>query len=88
MRKLLTYVLFSIIAAVCAAGTYSVTELPNVQKQDHTKHLVNPDGIVSASVQANIDSLLLDIRRQSSSEVVAVIVDDIDSDDIDSYATE
>ena len=88
MGKLLTYVMFSVIVAVCSAATYSVAELPNVQKQDHTKHLVNPDGIVSASVQANIDSLLLDIRRQSSSEVVAVIVDDIDSDDIDSYATE
>ncbi len=65
-----------------------MADLPNVQKQDHTKHLVNPDGIVSAPVQARIDSLLLDIRRQSSAEVVAVIVDDIDSDDIDSYATE
>lgn len=88
MRKILHILLFSLIAMTCEAGQYSVGELPNVQKQDHTKHLVNPDGIVSASTQAQIDSLLLDIRRQSSAEVVAVIVDDIDSDDIDSYATE
>lgn len=88
MRKILTYLLFSLITAVCSAGTYSVDELPNVQRQDHTKHLVNPDGIVSAAVQSQIDSLLLDLRRRSSAEVVAVIVDDIDSDDIDSYATE
>lgn len=88
MRKLLNFLFFSLIAITCAAGQYSVDQLPNVQKQDHTKHLVNPDGIVSPAVQAQIDSLLLDIRRQSSAEVVAVVVDDIDSDDIDSYATE
>lgn len=70
------------------AATYSVSEIPNVQLQDHTKHFSNPDGIVSPANAARIDSLLLDARRKSSAEIVVVAVDDIDSDDIDTYAND
>ncbi len=76
------------MAVGAMSATYDVSTLPNVQKADHTKHLVNPDGIISPSVQAQIDTLLLDARRISTSEVVAVIVDDIDAPDIDIFATE
>ena len=87
MRKLFSLVLITIFGMVAFAGVYGISDLPNVQKADYTKHLVNPDGIVSPQIQSQIDSLLLDCRRKSSAEIVAVIVDDIDSDDIDTYAT-
>ena len=89
MKHTICILIFLLSMANAAAGaTYSVTSLPNVQKADHTKHLVNPDGIISPAVQAQIDTLLMDARRISTSEVVAVIVDDIDAPDIDTYATE
>ena len=89
MKRLISYILTVVVALSAAAGVYKVDDLPNVQLADHTKHLVNPDGIVSPSGQARIDSLLLDARRKTSAEIVAVIVDDIDPDtDIDTYATE
>jgi len=69
------------------AATWSVESLPNVQLQDRTRQLVNPDGIVSQGIEAQIDSMLLDIRRQTSAEVVAVMIDDFDGDDIDDFAT-
>ena len=89
MKRLISYLFALVVALAAAAGVYKVEDLPNVQIADRTKHLVNPDGIVSPAGQARIDSLLLDTRRQTSAEVVAVIVDDIDPDaDIDTYATE
>ncbi len=89
MKRLISYILTVVVALSAAAGVYKVNDLPNVQLADHTKHLVNPDGIVSPAGQARIDSLLLDARRKTSAEIVAVIVDDIDPDtDIDTYATE
>lgn len=88
MQKIISLLILSLFGLMASAAAYSVDDLPNVQKADHTKHLVNPDGIVSPLVQAQIDTLLLDGRRQSSAEIVAVIVDDIDADDIDTYATQ
>lgn len=86
IRQVIAFVL-ALTALGAASRTYSVQDVPNVQLADHTKHLSNPDGIVSAAVAAQIDSLLLDARRKSSAEVAAVIVDDIDADDIDGFAT-
>lgn len=88
MKRFISYFLALAVAFVAPAAIYKVEDLPNVQVADHTKHLVNPDGIVSPQAQAQIDSLLLDARRQTSAEIVAVIVDDIDENvDIDTYAT-
>lgn len=87
MRQL--SIILAVMVSLCAtAKTYSVKEIPNVQKADSTRLFSNPDGIVSPSVQAKIDSLLVDIRRQTSAEVAVVAVDDIDTDDIDAYATQ
>lgn len=85
-RILLIFTLLT--AALPAWGAYTITEIPNVQVSDHTRHLSNPDGIVSPAVQAEVDSLLSDIKRQSTCEVAVVVVDDIDSDDPNTFATE
>lgn len=87
--KRLSIIFSFLLAAVCAfADGWTVETLPNVQVSDHTKHLVNPDGIVSAVVGAQIDSLLIDARRKTSAEVVAVIINDFDGGDIDEFATD
>ena len=87
--KRLTLLLISLIAAICAvAEIWTVENLPNVQRTDRTKHLVNPDGIVTPLTQSRIDSLLLDARRKTSAEIVAVMIDDFDGDDIDEFATD
>ena len=88
MKLRLCTILFvmAFLALGLQAKTYTVENLPNVQLQDSSKLLVNPDGIISVQQGARIDSLLCDIRRQSTAEVVAVIVDDIDGD-VDDFAT-
>ena len=87
-RLALLAAIFAIIIAA-SARTYTPADVPNVHVADRTRHLVNPDGIISLPVQAHIDSILAGIRTATSAEVAAVVVDDIDNpDDIDEFATE
>lgn len=70
-----------------AAMAYSIEEIPNVHLTDKTQYVSNPDGVLR---QATIDSLnrsIAHIWQSSSAEVVAVVVNSIDGNDIDDYAT-
>ncbi|MDE6321457.1 MAG: TPM domain-containing protein, partial [Muribaculaceae bacterium] len=88
MKHLLHILILSLVALSAKAGVYTVDNLPNAQVVDHTKHLTNPDAIISPAANAQIDSLLADIRSTSTCEVAVVVVDDIDSDDPSTFATE
>ncbi len=89
MTRRLIIVAMAIIALVTAtAKTYRVEEIPNVHLSDRTRFLSNPDGIVSAGAQARADSVMSRLRQATTAEMAAVIVDDIEGGDIDSYANE
>lgn len=88
MRKAFYIIIFAIAALAARAGGYTLDDLPNVQVADRTRHLTNPDGILSSAAQARIDSLLADIRQQSTCEVAVVVVNDIDTDDLNTFATD
>lgn len=88
MKRFLS-ILFVLLACLCSmAKSWTVQTLPNVQVKDRTKHLVNPDGIISVRVQSQIDSLLLQARQSTSAEIVAVMINDFDGDNIDDFATD
>jgi len=90
MKKI--FIIFGILAALTFgidAATYKVEEIPNVHVSDSTKFVTNPDGILSQSAQAEGDDLLRRLMRETTAEIVAVAVDDIDPDkEIDDFATE
>lgn len=89
MKRFISIILSVVIAVSAFAATWSVDDVPNVHVADRTRFLTNPDGIISAEVQTRIDSMLSQVRQATSAEVVAVVIDDIDSDtDIDTFATE
>lgn len=88
MNRLLHILILSLVVFTANAGVYTIDNLPNVQVADHTKHLTNPDAIISPAANAQIDSLLADIRSTSTCEVSVVIIDDIDSDDPETFATD
>ncbi|MDE5567729.1 MAG: TPM domain-containing protein [Muribaculaceae bacterium] len=79
-------VLFSFIAVI--ARSYKVEDIPNVHLQDRTRFISNPDGIITPAAQNSLDSLMSRLRRSTSAEMVAVVVEDIDGADIDTYANE
>jgi uncharacterized protein len=78
-----------LLASVSApAATYTVDQVPNVHVADRTRYVSNPDGILTAAAQAQADSIIAGIWRTSSAEVVAVVIDDFEGDDINTFATD
>ncbi len=87
MLKRLSSLLLLLIAAVATAMAYTVEEVPNVHVKDKTQYVSNPDGVLK---QATIDSLnrcIAHIWQSSTAEVVAVVVESINGNDIDDFAT-
>ena len=89
MKRILSIIFVSLLTLVAVdARSYKVDEVPNVHLQDRTRFVSNPDGILSLAAQSRIDSTLSRLRRSTSAEMVAVVVEDIDGGDIDTYANE
>ena len=88
MQRKLLLILALVCALTSAAKVYKVEEVPTVHIADRTRFVSNPDGIISPQAQAAADSTLSRIRRATSAEVVAVVIDDIDGGDINTYANE
>lgn len=88
MKKILSILVMTLTALAASAATYTPGEVPNVQKADSTRFVSNPDGILSQEAEARINATLLGIRRQTTAEVVLVVVDNIDPEDIDTFATD
>lgn len=70
------------------AATYTVEQIPNVHVADSSQYVSNPDGILQPATVAQMNTLLRDIRRNTSAEAVAVVVDNIEGGDIDTFATD
>lgn len=89
MRKILSLLLLMLLSsAAIMARSYKIDEIPNVNLSDRTRFVSNPDGILSPAAQSAVDSTLSRLRRSTSAEMVAVVIDDIDGADIDSYAND
>ena len=86
LRKLLTL----LVAALLSAAAWAITpdKVENVQLRDSRRFVTDQAGVLSPQGLARADSILADIRRQTSAEVVMVIVDDLSGEDIDDWATE
>ncbi len=87
--KRLSSILIALVATLAAtAATWSVGDIPNVHLTDSAQYVSDPDGILTPEAKSSINAAMRNIRRSTSAEAVVVIVDNIDSDDIDTFATE
>ena len=71
-----------------AARPYGVEEIPNVQVGNRYRFTSNPDGVLSPSAVAEIDSLCYSLRHRALAQVAVVAVEDIRGDDLFSFAHE
>lgn len=69
-----------------AARPYGVEEIPNVQVGNRYRFTSNPDGVLSPSAVAEIDSLCYSLRHRALAQVAVVAVEDIRGDDLFSFA--
>lgn len=88
MKKILVLLTLLTITAAAFAKTYTVDEIPNVHLADSSLFVTNPDGILSPEAESAANTELRKIRRTTSAEAVLVVVDAIDPDDIDGFATD
>lgn len=80
-------------ATVCISsiGLHAVTidEIPNVHLLDRTKFLSDQSGKIGKVATAKVDSMISDIWRKTTAEVIVVVVDSITGEtDVDTFATE
>lgn len=86
MKKTIISLLCVFVALVASA--YTVEQVPNVHVANRTRYVSNPDGILSIEAQAQADTIISRIWRDTSAEVVAVVVNEIEGADINTFATE
>lgn len=70
------------------ARSYRVKDIQNVQLQDRTRFVSNPDGILSRDAVARLDSLCYSLKERGIAEVAIVAVDDIASRDVFGFSQE
>lgn len=87
-RFILAFLLSLMTTFGVAAMGYTVDQIPNVHVSDSTKFVSNPDGILSPETVASLNANIRRVWNQTSTEFVVVVVDQIDSDYIDGFATE
>lgn len=68
------------------AGTYTVDNLPMVYLQDRTRHVVNPDGILSAATVQQMDSMLYRLETAKGVQSVVAVVERIEGGDCYEFA--
>ena len=88
MRRLLIIILALACCNVALARQYRVKDVPNVQIENRYRFTSNPDGILSQSAVAQIDSICYDLRHRGIAQVAVVAVEEIDRDDVFDFAYE
>lgn len=89
MRRYLILIICALSLSLPAvAKRYKVKEIPNVQVENRYRFTSNPDGILSTSAVAQIDSICYDLRHRGIAQVAVVAVDEIASDDVFDFAYE
>lgn len=89
MRRYLIFIICALsLTLPAAAKRYKVKEIPNVQVENRYRFTSNPDGILSVSAVAQVDSICYDLRHRGIAQVAVVAVDEIASDDVFEFAYE
>lgn len=88
MRRLLIIILALACCNVALARQYRVKDVPNVQIENRYRFTSNPDGILSQSAVAQLDSMCYDLRHRGIAQVAVVAVEEIDRDDVFDFAYE
>ena len=68
------------------AGRYTVKSIPNVQLSNSRCYTSNPDNILSQAAVRAIDAACDSLRTLGKAQIAVVVVEDVESDDIFSFA--
>ena len=88
MRKRILGVLLLLFSFIflAEAKVYKVEDVPMVHLVDRTRYVSNPDGILSASSVATVDSLLYALEKSTGIQVIVAVLGDIEGGDCFNFA--
>ena len=86
MRHLLIIIIATICCNVASARQYKVEDIPNVQIENRYRFTSNPDGVLTQTAVAQIDSICYDLRHRGIAQVAVVAVKEINTDDVFEFA--
>ena len=72
--RILIFILLLITCLFGQAKEYTIQEIPMVHLQDHTRYVSNPDGILSSSAVATMDSILFALEEKTGIQTLVVAV--------------
>ncbi|MDR1369606.1 MAG: TPM domain-containing protein [Dysgonamonadaceae bacterium] len=87
MKRFLISLITIIGVTTANAGQYTVETVPNDHLKDARDYTTNPDGIISAQAEQEINGMLASVESYATAEVAVVLLESIGSDDIDDFAT-
>lgn len=79
-------VLFLLTGTQVVAKDWKVKDIPMIHLQDATRYVVNPEGILSASAVASIDSILFALEQKTGIQTVVAVVSGIEGGDCFEFA--
>lgn len=85
-KHIITIALLLLFILQAGAKEYAIKDIPMVHLQDHTRYVSNPDGILSASAVATIDSVLYALEQKTGIQTVVVAVTGIEGGDCFEFA--
>lgn len=88
MRLSLLPFLLLTFSYVAAQRAYSPDEVPNVNLQDRREFVADPEGLMSPAARQRVNSLLSQVRSQTTAEVAVVIVPSTGDIDPESFTEE
>lgn len=88
MRYTRLIFLFCFFFTVFQLSAHTLETLPNVQLQDSTRFVSNPDGVLSPQTEAQLNQMLHQLRIKTTVEPAIVIARGIETDDFQGFATE
>ncbi len=86
MRKIVYLILLLLGSLSLQAKEYTIKEIPMVHLQDRTRYVSNPDGILSSSAVATMDSILYALEEKTGIQTLVVAVTGIEGGDCFDFA--
>ena len=86
-KHILTCILL-LISIVSEANVYTVKTVPNVQLQDASRFVSNPDNIISYTAEDIINQMVRVVKDSTTAEIAVVLLQSIGDENIDEFATD
>ena len=86
IKHIFTVAGFLFFVMQIGAKEYTVKEIPLVHLQDRTRYVSNPDGILSASAVATMDSVLYALENKTGIQTIVAVVTGIEGHDCFEFA--